>query len=309
MNNSKLTLNLVGQVLNKTLPAQPPALVGQAPDSSLFLADYQRYDGAQITEHENPFHTLEIMGINSITPHQRRMGDYRNENPLKGGEVCFCPAQDGYSLTWEQKVDFTLIAIDPEIVKEISEIKFGSSQLELIPKMFVDNIHPIKEIVNVIRQEIAFGYPNGDLFLESMRTALVISILNKFAIFKKPIITVNIDSLSNKKVKLIQDYIQDHLAENIPLEDLAKIAGISKYHLCRSFKQATGTTITDYIIRERVKLAQKLLINSPLNITEIAYACGFHDASHLNRYFKLLMQMTPTTFRNNNKNRASPIQG
>jgi AraC-like DNA-binding protein len=300
---SKLNLSLFSKIIRQTLPNKPPTLVGQVSDSSLFLADYQKYDDAQIKEHSNPFHTLEVIGANSITPHKRRMGDYRNENPLKGGEICFCPARDVYSLTWEQNVDFTLIAIDPEIVKEISEMKFGSSQLELIPKIFVDNIHPIKEIVNVIKQEIAFGYPNDDLFLESMRTALVIAIINKFAIFKKPITTVNIDNLSNKKVKLIQDYIQEHLAENIPLEDLANITGISKYHFCRSFKQSTGITITDYIIGERVKLAQKLLINSPLNIAEIAYACGFHDASHLNRYFKLLMQMTPTAFREKFSNR------
>ncbi|ELS32774.1 MULTISPECIES: AraC family transcriptional regulator [Pseudanabaena] len=297
MSNSKLTLDLVSQVLSKTLPHQIPAFVGQAHDSSLFLADYDRYNGAQIREHENQFHTLEIMGINSITPHKRRMGDYKTENPLKGGEVCFCPAQDGYSLDWDNPVDFTLIALDTDITSEIAEARFGASQLTLIPKMLGEDIYPIKEIINIIRQEIALGYPNGDLFSESMRNSLVIAILNKFAI--EPVTLTNIDNLSNNKIKLIQDYIQEHLNKNLTLEDLAKLVHISKYHLCRSFKQATGTTITDYIISERVKLAQKLLISGSLNIAQIADDCGFHDASHLNRHFKLLTKTTPTAFRKN----------
>lgn len=297
MSNSKLTLDLVGQVLNKTLPHQKPSFVGQAHDSSLFLADYHRYNGAQIREHENQFHTLEIMGINSITPHKRRMGDYKTEEPLKGGEVCFCPAQDGYSLDWDNPVDFTLIALDTDIMSEIAELRFGASQFTLIPKMFAEDIYPIKEIVNIIRQEIALNYPYGNLFLENMRNSLVIAILKKFAI--ETVILTNVDNLSNNKIKLIQDYIQENLNKNLTLEDLARLVYISKYHLCRSFKQATGTNITDYIIMERVKLAQKLLIDSSLNIAQIADACGFHDASHLNRHFKSLMQTTPTAFRKN----------
>jgi AraC family transcriptional regulator len=300
MNSSKLNMNLVGQVLQLSLPDQRPSLVGKDNDSRLFLADYQKYAGAQIPEHTCPFHTVEIMGTNSVSKQKRRMGDYTTDEPFQGGEVGFCPSQANYSLIWDQEVDFTLIALDPDITEEIAEAKFGSSQFELIPQLLVADIYPIKEIVNIIKQEMALGYPNGNLFLENMRNALVIALLNKFAIFNKPVTANNInDELSNKKIKLIQDYVKEHLTENINLVELAKIVGISECHVSRSFKQATGINISEYIISERIKLAQKLLTSTSFNIAEIACACGFHDASHFNRHFKLLMQTTPTVFRKN----------
>jgi AraC family transcriptional regulator len=92
------------------------------------------------------------------------------------------------------------------------------------------------------------------------------------------------------------DYINDYLAQELSLEELAAIAQISAYHFCRSFKRSTNFTPHQYVIRQRVERAKLLLKDGKLGIAEVAVACGFTHQSHLNRHFKRLTGVTPKKF-------------
>jgi AraC-like DNA-binding protein len=85
---------------------------------------------------------------------------------------------------------------------------------------------------------------------------------------------------------------------DLGLEELAAIAQLSPYHFCRSFKQSTGFTPHQYLIRQRVERAKLLLKDGKMGILEVAIACGFTHQSHLNRHFKRLTGMTPKNFLN-----------
>ena len=93
------------------------------------------------------------------------------------------------------------------------------------------------------------------------------------------------------------DYIEASLGQTIELEDLAKIAGMSRFYFCRVFKEAIGSTPHQFVIRRRVERAKSLLRKSLLSIAEIAVVCGFANQDHLTRYFKRLMNVTPGVFR------------
>ena len=104
--------------------------------------------------------------------------------------------------------------------------------------------------------------------------------------------------LSNHKLKIVLDYICNNLEENIKLEDLARLTGYGQYHFSRAFKQSTGLSPHQYVIRERVALAKQLLVKRDMRVSEIAVVCGFSHQSHLNRHFKRLTGMSPTAFQN-----------
>ena len=99
------------------------------------------------------------------------------------------------------------------------------------------------------------------------------------------------------KNKVIQ-YIKEHYKEKIILEDIAKEFNYSVGHLCRTFKLEIGDSIVNYIIKYRISMAMKLLIErTDLSIEEIALDVGFNDVQFFDKTFKKLVGMTPGQYR------------
>ncbi len=291
------------------MPQQAPSLAGYTSDWGLFLAAYENYHNCYVPKHNNSFHTLEIIDESPLLFHRRIMGDYEIQSRLSGGEVSIYPANVDYFFDSSEDniqgdgVSFTLVTLDANLVEELLREEFGCSQVELIPRFLVTETQQIRNLVNIIKQEMRDGYPNGNLFLEDIRNALIRCLLRKSAIFSKSLNQTDINPPVNKWVQLVKEILREDMKKNISLEDLEKDLGISKFHISRSFKQTEGISITAYLKQVRVEKAQQLLINQPWSIATIAQECGFHDASHLNRYFKALIGMTPTDFREQFKKR------
>jgi len=103
--------------------------------------------------------------------------------------------------------------------------------------------------------------------------------------------------LPPRALKRVREYIEAHLEENIRLQILANIVGLSIFHFARSFKQSEGLTPHDYLIECRVRRAQELLANTNLPLSEIAMATGFADQSHCTRRFRERIGVTPSDYR------------
>lgn len=99
------------------------------------------------------------------------------------------------------------------------------------------------------------------------------------------------------KLDSIFRYINDHYAEDITLESVADVAGFSKFHFSRLFKQYTGNNFYDYLCHRRIKSAEALLQNPHVTITEVALQSGFSSLSTFNRIFKKQKNCTPTEYR------------
>jgi AraC-like DNA-binding protein len=93
-------------------------------------------------------------------------------------------------------------------------------------------------------------------------------------------------------VRAAARYLQDNLAVNVSLDDLARAAGTSKFHLVRQFRAVTGVPPHTFQIGQRVRRARHLL-ESGLGVAEAAAATGFVDQSHLHRHFTRRLGITP----------------
>jgi AraC-like DNA-binding protein len=103
--------------------------------------------------------------------------------------------------------------------------------------------------------------------------------------------------LSPGAIRRIREYVDAHLGDSMDLATLAAVAGLSIHHFARGFKQSTGLTPHHYLTQKRVERAQDMLANSALSLSEIAYAVGFSDQSHLARHFRQMLGITPGRFR------------
>jgi AraC family transcriptional regulator len=91
-------------------------------------------------------------------------------------------------------------------------------------------------------------------------------------------------------------YIEEHLAEPISLETLAKLVRLSPYYFCRTFKQSFGVPPHRYHSNRRIERAKELLLERKQSITDVALAVGFGETSSFSAAFRKATGVTPTDY-------------
>lgn len=94
-------------------------------------------------------------------------------------------------------------------------------------------------------------------------------------------------------------YIENHLEEDLKVEDAASAAGYSYYHLTRQFNALLGESVGSYIRKRRLAKAAKELLYTDKRIIDIALECGFESAEGFSRAFKALYNSSPVIYRKN----------
>ena len=103
--------------------------------------------------------------------------------------------------------------------------------------------------------------------------------------------------LALRQQRIMTSYIEEHLAEAVPLGALAKLVNLSPYHFCRAFKQSFGVPPHHYHKLRRVERAKILLANPRLPITNIALILGFTETSAFSSAFRRMTGTTPSAYR------------
>lgn len=105
----------------------------------------------------------------------------------------------------------------------------------------------------------------------------------------------------SRRIRKIQEYINENYKENIRLGQLAEMIGLTPVSFSRFFKLHTGKSPVDHIIETRLGHASRLLVDSSRSIAEICFECGFNNISNFNRIFRKSKNCTPKEFRENYK--------
>ena len=101
----------------------------------------------------------------------------------------------------------------------------------------------------------------------------------------------------SEKFGTVLKYIDNNYMYDITLEQLADIAGYSKYHFSRIFKRYNSMSYLQYINARRTKAAETLLLDPDIPITEVAMRSGFKSLTTFNRVFKDIKHCTPSDFK------------
>lgn len=170
----------------------------------------------------------------------------------------------------------------------------------LTPNNSSDIYEELKHLLLTIKDEYINNESLGEASIYSRIIQLFVLIARKYMntgnLF--PDLKIGKQKEYIEKFKLIFDYINDNLTEDITLDKIAHVAGFSKFHFSRIFKQFTNLSFYDYLSQQRVKAAENLLLNPKLTITDVAMQSGFSSISTFNRVFKSVKECTPTEFKN-----------
>ena len=107
---------------------------------------------------------------------------------------------------------------------------------------------------------------------------------------------VSVSSESSRVLK-VKDYINAHIGDELRLEQMADLVGMTPTAFSRFFKLRTGKNLSEYIIDIRLGLVARRLVDTTDSISEICWTCGFNNLSNFNRLFLKRKGCNPTEFR------------
>lgn len=158
-----------------------------------------------------------------------------------------------------------------------------------------DKLPEIAERYGLSPEQLRMLYEELPVVSEEKLSSLcnIINILIK-SFWQDGLITCHRSMLSVK----IERYVEDHLSENIGLNEICNEFYLSKNAAYRLFRNEFQTTVNDFLIKKRLKRSQELLQSKPdLNIAQISHLCGFSDHNYFIRIFKKRVGKTPLQFR------------
>ncbi|UFH55907.1 AraC family transcriptional regulator [Spirosoma sp. KNUC1025] len=96
-----------------------------------------------------------------------------------------------------------------------------------------------------------------------------------------------------ERMKRILEFMLAHFRNEIRVDQIASVAGMTPAAFCRYFKKRTRKSFVEYLNELRISHARKLLADTDLSVGQVGLECGYNNSSHFHRQFKLLTSMTP----------------
>ena len=166
-----------------------------------------------------------------------------------------------------------------------------------------------KELLLQIYEEFIANNPLREASIYSMIIQMFVLIgrnhMDSDTLF--PMVRIGKQKEYIEKFNMVFDYIDQNYTEDLSLEAVSGVAGFSKFHFSRLFKQFTDMSFYDYLNQRRVRAAELLLLDPDVPITEIALQSGFSSISTFNRVFKAFKKCTPTEFKKLYQTKRSSI--
>lgn len=172
----------------------------------------------------------------------------------------------------------------------------GGKSLELLARVGFEDPIAARVMEMLGRDAAVVSDPAARLFVEQATDLLVTQLLrghSSFGAIEPP----PRRGLADWQVRKVTGYMRDHLDEPIGLDLLADLVGLSRFHFCTAFRQATGSTPHNWLVNLRMERARQLLTDPSLPVTEIALAVGYETPSAFTASFRKVTGTTPRDFR------------
>jgi two-component system response regulator YesN len=110
-------------------------------------------------------------------------------------------------------------------------------------------------------------------------------------------ITSSKQKKANSIIEKANQYIQEHFAEDISLEDVARVVNLSSYYFSRFYKDITGIGFSDKLVNVRIEKAKDLLKKEELSIKDVSYMVGYMEPNYFSKIFKKATGLTASDYK------------
>lgn len=213
------------------------------------------------------------------------------------GTVEIIPATADLFARWKTAKENLLIALAPDRLSTLAGLEFDMEDFEFqIPKTgFVDEKALL--LARMIKDEFEKGKPFNGLYFDSLITVFSTYLLRSYSSTRDRTAQRQRGGLSAKAWRNVEDYIRANLSEELTVERLAFIAGLSPSHFLRAFRQTSGLPPHQYVLGLRIELAERLAVETDMPLGIVAKLAGFSHHSHMTSAMRRHKGTTPSLLR------------
>ena len=212
---------------------------------------------------------------------------------VKEGHVAIIPTHQPREITWEQEAEIIAIYLEPAFIAHATHESYGGS-VEIVEQWTATD-PLIQQLSLALRKEFLSGCL-GRLYIESVANVLAAHLMRSYAASGQSFRDLS-GILPEHKLRIVIEYINENLEQDLALDELASLVGMSPYRFARAFKQSIGLPPHQYLLERRISRAKMLLTDTELSLIEISYRLGFSSQSHFTSTFRRWTAVTPKAYR------------
>ena len=275
------------------LPRLPLITSANEPWNGIYL-QHDRQPAFEITEHSHSQHTL-IIGLENELQAEWSIDGRFKELKYNQGDIFIVPAQATHKACWKRESESLMLAIEPDCLVDVAVDSINSDRLEIVPQFATADLR-LSQIAQWLLIELREKQAGSNLYSESLIAMLMIHLLRNHTT-TEPKLTNYTGGLARHKLRKAIAFINDNLDRNIKLAEIAALVEMSSYHFGKMFKQSIGVTPHQYLVRQRLAKAKRLLRDSSMAIADIGYLVGYKNSSHFSKVFHRHVKSTPKAYR------------
>jgi AraC family transcriptional regulator len=257
--------------------------------------EHNRNYGGELPEH-NHRHHLMLMQIGAGCNGDLRTANGFRVQSCRGEEgVCIIPAGIAHRAQLNGVSEHLAIYLDPTIVTRAASEADIRGTLEVIEKSS-DSDPFIRNVGMALLAESQSKRLGGRLYADSLANVLAVHLLRNYTVSGIDL-PYHAGGLSGRKLREVTIFMAENCMRDLRLEELAVVAGISRFHFAREFKRMTGASPHQYLMKVRIEHAKLLLKGSSLPLVEVGLQSGFSHQSHFTRLFRRFTGTTPQSYR------------
>jgi len=225
-----------------------------------------------------------------------RNGRQRQRALTRSGSITLIPS--GHEAHWDVhgSIEVSHVYLPPARILACTEAASGTSGIEFLDRVgFVDAT--ASQLLEILAREVTNTACSSRLIVEQIIDVLCLHLLGTHSSIGRPAPAVQAKGLAQWQVTKIHDYMRDHLDQEMGLDELAALLGLSRFHFCTAFRQATGLTPHRFLISMRIARARELLLDPTKAVTEIAASIGYQTPSAFSTAFRTVEGISPSEFR------------
>lgn len=240
-----------------------------------------------------------VVGVSSLGGHTRRIfHEHRaTTHDFTENSIYIRDLSDAYKADLGGPFDFVLFEISPASLGKIAD----DAEMPGVTSLVVETASKDIVLANLARALIpALEKPDeaNALFVEQMTTAIGTYLVQRYG-GRPTVASDRSGSLSRTHEDLAKSLLLENLDGNVSISEVAQMCNLSRGYFIRAFRETTGMTPYQWVLRERIDRARDLLRTSNTPLAEVAIACGFADQSHFTRVFAGIVGTTPGNWRRN----------
>jgi AraC family transcriptional regulator len=227
----------------------------------------------------------------------RRSGDgVRRVHPAPCRSLTLIPAGCGFDWLTYGPIDFAHLYISPERLSRTVATVFDDDPSRLVLEARVAIEAPLlAELMSSILEQVSGPKPLHG-YLESLFEAALVQIVHHCSNIEAVPRTPR-RALAPARLRRVLQHIEATLEGALDLQDLADVAGLSRFHFSRAFLQALGEPPLAYVARRRIEVASELLRTTALPIADVAARAGFNSAAYFSTAFRRQTGRSPREYR------------